>query len=261
MKLRSSLLSQLLFTIGVSGYCLAYATDEPVILVPPEQATEIAPAVVPMVALGTEAGRALLDYTTAVDYAPLAANWVGQLKSHCGAASAVVVQNALLDGADYTQDTLFIPETAHIITQEVVYRIGFTLEELTNMIHVRSGLKTTRFHAGEGEDEHGYDAWIAALKKNRESPEDQLIVNYAVNWLYRRENSGGHFSPIADYNEAENMVLVLEINSSRPSYWVDARELWNAMNKVDSVCGLVRGWIVVEKGEDEPETETEDGSR
>lgn len=206
----------------------------------------LAAAIVPMIDLDTPEGLALVDTTAAVDYAPLRANWVPQLKSHCGAASAVVVQNALQPGAGYTQDGLFTPETAHIITQDVVYRIGFTLEELTTMINARSGLKTARFHAGPGEGEHSYEDWIAALKKNRQSDRDHLIVNYAVNWLYTRENTGGHFSPIADYRESDNRVLVLEINPSRPSFWVDARELYDAMCLVDRISGRVRGWIVVE---------------
>lgn len=199
-----------------------------------------------MVPLKSDEGAALLDQKAALDYAPLAAQWIPQLKSHCGAASAVIVQNTLKPGAAYTQDGLFVPETAHIITQKVVYEIGFTLEELSNMITTRSGLKTTWFHAGTAEGEFGYDAWIAALKKNRLSPNDQIIINYAVNWLYKRENSGGHFSPVADYNPDTNQVLILEVNSLRESFWADAREIWAAMNQVDSVSGRIRGWIVIE---------------
>ena len=200
-----------------------------------------------MVPLKSDEGAALLDEKAAIDFAPLAAKWIPQLKSHCGAASAVIVQNALKPGEAYTQDSLFIPETAHIITQDVVYKQGFTLEELMTMINTRSGLATSRFHAGTEDGEFGYDAWIAALKKNRLSGDDVLISNYAVNWLYKRVNSGGHFSPVADFDEATNQVLILEVNADREPFWVDAREMWDAMNKVDKVSGRVRGWLVVEK--------------
>lgn len=223
------------------------------LLAPLPALSEEAPAETPnaagMIVLDSEEGQALLDKDTAVDYAVLAPNWIPQLKSHCGAASAVVVQNSMIPGAAFTQDSLFTEETAHIITQDVVYRIGFTLEELTNMIATRSGLKTTRFHAGTEEGQYGYEDWIAALKKNRESADDHLIINFATGWLRERKNTGGHFSPIADYNEAENMVLVLEINASREIFWVDAKELWDSMNKVDRISGEVRGWIVIEKPE------------
>jgi len=198
-----------------------------------------------MIPFDTPEGRALLDEKSAVDYAPLAAHWVAQLKSHCGAASAVVVQNSLIPGGGFTQDNLFDERTADIIQQETVYQIGFTLEELARTIHARSGLAVERFHAGSGADEHGYERWIEALKANRQDAGRRIIVNYATGWPSRRINSGGHFSPIADYHEEENLVLVQEINDTRSVFWCDARELWDSMNQVDSVSGRVRGWLVV----------------
>ena len=203
----------------------------------------------PMIELDSPEGWALLDRTTAVDFEPLHQNWVAQLKSHCGAASAVVVNNALRPADPLTQDCLFTPETAHIITQDVVYRIGFTLEELTEMIKTRTGLEAERFHAGTDEGHHDYAAFRAALLRNRESPDDQLIINFPVRWLSGEGNRGGHFSPIAEFNEAENMVLVLEINQTRPIFWVDAEHLWESLATVDRVSGMNRGWIVVRRPE------------
>lgn len=201
-------------------------------------------AVVPMIGLSTPEGQALLG-PDEVDYETLAPSWVAQYKSHCGAASAVVVVNALKPEMNLDQDDLFVPETAHIITQDVVYRMGFTLEELTNMIATRSGLPATRFHAGDGESEYSYEAFLDALRRNRESPGDQIIINYATGWVINRTNTGGHFSPIVAYHEAEDLVLVLEVNPARESFWVKSRELYDAMNKVDRVSSRVRGWIVV----------------
>jgi len=208
-------------------------------------------AVSDIIPLDSKEGKELLRETGGPAYEPLAANWVPQLKSHCGAASAVVVQNAMLPGEDFTQSDLFTAETAHIITQDVVYRIGFTLEELDNMIETRSGLQTTRFHAGEEDGMFGYEDWLAALKKNQANPDNHLIINYPVQFMFDRQNKGGHFSPIAAYNEEKNLVLILEINPRRGSYWIDAREVWEAMNEVDSVSELARGWIVVEQQEPE----------
>ncbi len=202
-----------------------------------------------MIPFDTPEGRVLLDEESAIDHAPLAANWVAQLKSHCGAASAVVVQNSLIPGGGFTQDNLFDERTADIIQQETVYQIGFTLEELARTIHARSGLAVDRFHAGNGPDEHGYEKWIEALKANRLDAGRRIIVNYATGWPARRSNSGGHFSPIADYHEGENLVLIQEINASRSSFWCDARELWDSMNQVDGVSDRVRGWLEVRKSD------------
>jgi hypothetical protein len=194
--------------------------------------------------LDSDAGRALLRVDSP-DYAPLLESWIAQLKSHCGAASSVVVLNSLLPGAGFTQNSIFNPSTAHIISQETVYRIGFTLEELTDMIRATSALRAERFHAGAGEGEHAYEAWLAALRANRDNPRTRIICNFATGWLRDRKNTGGHFSPVADYNEAENKVLILEVSGGRPAFWVDAREMYDAMNQVDKVCDRVRGWIVV----------------
>jgi len=172
-------------------------------------------------------------------------NWVPQLKSHCGACSSVVVMNSLLPGAGYTQDSIFNPATAHIIAQETVYKIGFTLEELMNMVRTTSNLRVERLHAGPGEGEFGYEAWVAALKASRGNPNDRIICNFATFWLRDRKNAGGHFSPVADFNEKENKVLILEVSGGRPAFWVDAKEMWDAMNQVDTVSGRVRGWLVV----------------
>jgi len=203
--------------------------------------------VVETIELDSPEGWALLDREKALDFESLHANWVPQLKSHCGAASSVVVNNALRPDDVLTQDCLFIDETAHIITQDVVYRIGFTLEELTEMIKTRTGLEAERFHAGDGEGFHGYDAFRQALLDNRTNPDDHLIINFAGGWLRGEGNRGGHFSPIADYNPEEDMVLVLEINSQRPIFWVDSRSLYDSLATVDRISGTNRGWILVNR--------------
>lgn len=213
-----------------------------------EWRAKIQDAVADIIPLDSEEGQKLLGEAKSPDYERLAGNWVPQLKSHCGAASAVVVQNAMLPGEEFTQSGLFTPETAHIITQDVVYRIGFTLEELDNMIETRSGLKTTRFHAGEEEWMYSYEDWLAALKQNQATPGNNLIINYPTEYVIDRQNKGGHFSPIAAYHEEKNLVLILEISPRKESYWIDAHEIWGAMNQVDPISEKVRGWIVVESG-------------
>jgi gamma-glutamyltranspeptidase/glutathione hydrolase len=199
-----------------------------------------------LIRLDSEAGRALLDRISP-DYAPLLRKWIPQLKSHCGACSSVVVMNSLLPGAGFTQDSIFNPETDDIIKQETVYKVGFTLEELMRMIQTTSALSVERFHAGGGKDEFGYEAWVAALKAGRHNTRDRIICNFSTVWLRERKNGGGHFSPVADYNEAENKVLILEVSGLRPSFWADAKGVWDAMNQVDKASGRVRGWIVVSR--------------
>lgn len=197
--------------------------------------------------LGSEEGQALLAGAVAVDYDLMAGHWIAQLPSHCGAASAVIVQNSMIEGAAFTQDNLFIDETAHIITQDVVYRIGFTLDELTEMIATRSGLATDRFHAGTGRDTHDARAFRRAVRRAVADPDTRLVANFSRQYWLGTGTLGGHFSPVAAYNEAEDMVLVLEVNQAWPMVWLDLEDFWDSMATVDRISGLPRGWIVVER--------------
>lgn len=197
--------------------------------------------------IGSEEGQRLMRSEASVDRDPLMECWVAQLESHCGAASAVIVINALRPEERLTQDDLFTPETAQIITQEVVFRLGFTLEELTEMIRVRTGLQAQWFRAGTGEGQHGYEDFLAALRADRANPGDHLIVNFSQASLAGEGTGRGHFSPIAGFSETDDMVLVLEVRGDRELFWVSPRELYSAIETVDPVCGLNRGWIVVSR--------------
>ncbi len=197
------------------------------------------------IALDSERGQALLDGALTRDYQAMSEHWVPQLRSHCGAASAVVVKNSMIEEGGFTQDNIFTEETAHIITQDVVYQIGFTLEELTTMINTRAGLETERFHAGKGEELHGLEAFREALKETMEDPDKRLIANFSRQYWLGTGTLGGHFSPIAAYNKEENKVLVLEVNQNWPMVWVDLEEMWESMYTIDTVSGMTRGWILV----------------
>lgn len=196
--------------------------------------------------LDSETGQSLLADAYSVDYEAMEGHWIPQLPSHCGAASAVIVKNSMIEEAAYTQNNLFTEDTAHIITQDVVSRIGFTLEELTTMIAARSGLRTERFHAGRSSELHGLDAFREALRETMNNPDRRLIVNFSRQYWLGTGTLGGHFSPIAAWNEEENKVLVLEVNQNWPMVWVDVEDMWESMYTIDSVSGLTRGWVVVE---------------
>ncbi len=167
---------------------------------------------------------------------------------HCSAASAVIVMNSMQPGRNYTQNGLFVPETAHIITQDVVLREGICLEQMADLIHDRSGLETEIHYAGSGESECDHSAFVEHLKKNRANPDDQIIVEYSVAYLQGLGTHGGHSSPVADYNEEEDMVLVLEVKlwPGKP-FWISSKDIYAAMDTIDTACDKRRGWLVVSK--------------
>jgi glutathione-S-conjugate glycine hydrolase len=195
----------------------------------------------------SDTGQKMLQENLAIHYKSLRDNWVAQLKSHCGAASAVVVMNSLQNEEVITQDGLFITETSHIITQDVVFKIGFTLEELSDIISTRSKLKTEFYHAGNNEDQFVYEKFLEDLKKNRRNSDQRMIILYSRAFTNGEGEGKGHFSPVWDYNEDEDKILILEINRGFESFWIRSRDMWNAMNTVDPACGKHRGWLIVKK--------------
>jgi len=197
------------------------------------------------VPLLSEKGVAFLERDEAVDFQPIRRNWVPQLPAHCGAASAVVVNNALLPESRLTQNELFTDQTAHVITQDVVYRMGFTLQELAAMIGTRTGLNVKARHAEEESAGGTYEAFVEDLQKNRDSDRDHLILNFSRAFLRGEGTGNGHFSPVADYNEDRDMVLILEVNSDREPYWIASKDIYGAMNTTDTVSKKHRGWLFV----------------
>ena len=202
-----------------------------------------------MITLESAAGQALLQGHEGADYLPLSQNWVAQQRMYCFHASAVIVMNSLQPGGSYTQDNLFNPETAHIISQDEVYERKFTLRKLADVIHTRSGLRTDYYHAGSGELEHGYAEFLQHLKENQENPDNRMIINYSVSYVLLGGRWGltgsGHGSPVAAYNEDNNMVLMLEVEADRRDpFWISAADIYGAMNTVDPVSDKHRGWLI-----------------
>jgi hypothetical protein len=202
---------------------------------------------VPVTRLETDRGQALLRRAGGADYGPLARNWVPQLRMHCCAASAVIVMNSLQPGAGYTQNNLFVPETAHIITQDEFYRGQCTLEKLAALIRTRSGLTARSFHAGEGPGEWDYASFRQHLKANGSAPGDYMIINYSLSYLAGLGEGGGHCSPVAAYDEQEDLVLMLEVAGANNEFWIAAAGIYGAMNTIDTVSNKHRGWVTVTK--------------
>jgi hypothetical protein len=200
---------------------------------------------VPVTDLDTDEGRALLARNAAPDYEPIARNWVQQGQMLCCAASAVIVMNALQPESGYTQDGLFVPETAHIITLDEFRRGECTLEKLAELIRARSGLAATPRHAGDGPGEADLAAFRRQLGENEASAGDFMILNYSLMSLAGLGSGGGHCSPVAAYDEERDLVLVLDVMGADRRFWIAAAGLHEAMSTIDEVGGERRGWVTV----------------
>lgn len=208
-----------------------------------------------MIDLESADGQALLQGHDAPDYLPLKNNWVTPLPHYQSEpASAVIVMNSLQPGKDYTQNNLFVPETAHIITHDEVIHgrpqgYGrraklFTLDKLADMIHTRSGLETEVYHAGSGTSEYDYSEFVEHLKKDSESPDDHMIIRFSQAYLQGVGTVGGNSSPVGAYNEEKDMVLMLYPYGE---FWISSSDIYEAMNTIDWADDTHRGWLVVSK--------------
>jgi len=76
------------------------------------------------------------------------------------------------------------------------------------------------------------------LKSNLLKPASALIVNFDLKVVgYDDPEVGGHFSPLAAYNELEDMVLIADVWPYTPIAWVPTEKLFQAMQELDTLAG------------------------
>jgi len=200
---------------------------------------------VPQISLDTTEGRIVLQRSTSPDYEPLTRYWVQQGQMLCCAASAVIAMNSVQLEAEYTQDDLFVAETADIITLDEFQDGQATLDKVTDLIRVRSGLTATAIHAGDGPGEGDLAAFRQQVQQNATNVGDYMIVNYSLGYLAGLGEGGGHCSPVAAYDEQEDLVLLLDPRGHSRWAWLPLAGVYEAMNTTDDVSAAHRGWVMV----------------
>lgn len=175
-------------------------------------------------------------------------------RTFCGVASSCIVINALRqpDDSDEDQTTqeTFLQGTDHIKPAAVIMdpgspNAGLTIDELSRMLG-RPKIKAQAVYAEAPLDEGAArlrDAVKNALSRKREK---KIIANYHGRTLGSK--TGGHFSPIAAYDEQTDSVLILDTAAHKnPPFWIPIRDLYYAMQKTDDSDGRSRGHLIVEK--------------
>ena len=195
----------------------------------------------------------LLGSEALADYVPLSVNFVTQrTQTSCGVASSVVVLNALDVPAPttpeyapyhtFTQDNLLDERTEAVVPQAVVLKQGMTLDQLGRVLALH-GVKVDVRHAGDGS--------LAAFRRSAQDhlgdPNRAVIVNFLRTAIGQQR--GGHFSPLAAYDADSDRFLLLDVARYKyPPVWVQAAELFSAMNTPDSDNGdRTRGYLLIAK--------------
>ncbi|MFB2917542.1 MULTISPECIES: phytochelatin synthase family protein [Aerosakkonema] len=201
----------------------------------------------------TQGEQLLIQSQSRQDYWPLSVQFVTQNnQAFCGVASSVMVLNALGINAPpapeyapyrvFTQGNFFSNEkTRQVVTPEVVSRRGMTLNQLGGLL-ASYNAKVRVYHASDTNLEEFRRVTVQNLKQ----PGNFVITNYLRKAI--GQETGGHISPIAAYNERTDRFLILDVSRYKyPPVWVKAADLWRAMATVDSDSGKTRGFVFVSK--------------
>lgn len=243
-------------------------------------------ALMPLVPFNEPVGQTRLEsskYKT--DFGILAMNYEPQSnRLFCGPASGAIVLNAIrsnlknsnqlpVDSRDfktdefnnlpqnfnpyfsrYTQKTFFNENTNSVKTMSEV--LGATLTQHVGDkpdfgLSLRQFGKILAVHNLKVEVVVADQAIInfkilkKEILKNLRTPNNFVVVNYLRSAL--GQMGGGHFSPIAAYDQVSDSFLILDVNPSpsTPWVWVNANDLINAMNTRDDKEN--RGVVFVEE--------------
>lgn len=93
------------------------------------------------------------------------------------------------------------------------------------------------------------DKFRSDVIKSCESDATFLAVSFGRKIL--GQTGSGHFSPIAAFatdEQGEDWILILDVARFKyPAYWCRLELMWQAMDTVDDVSGLKRGWVILFK--------------
>ena len=187
------------------------------------------------------------------DFFPLSIQFVTQTnQAYCGVASIVMVLNSLGITAPeapqykpyrvFTQENFFSNEqTKKVTTAEVVSRQGMNLEQIGSLI-ASYGVQVQVYHAADT----SLDKFRQLAAENLKQPGNFVLVNYLRKVI--GQETGGHISPLAAYNEQTDRFLIMDVSRYKyPPVWVKTEDLWKAMATTDVSAGKTRGFVFVSK--------------
>lgn len=206
-----------------------------------------------------EGEELLLESQSRDDFWTLSTQFVTQInQAYCGVASMVMVLNSMAIPAPeapqyapyrvFTQENFFDNQTTReVLSPEVVAQQGITLDQLGEFISSYS-VDATVYHAADTT----LDEFRQLAMTNLKQPGNFILVNYLRAEI--GQEKGGHISPLAAYNEETDRFLILDVARYKyPPVWVEASDLWQAMNTLDSTAGKTRGFVTIQQPES-PET-------
>lgn len=200
----------------------------------------------------SEGEQMLYGSSAKQDFLPLSIHFVSQQNlAYCGAASMTMVLNALVIPAPidpvykrfpmFTQNNVFNANTEAVVSGDTIKREGMTLDQLGGMLATYP-IKARVYHASDS----SLDQFRRLAVENLKQPGNFILVNYLRSAL--GQQTGGHISPLGAYDQASDRFLILDVARFKyPPVWVEAEQLWHAMNTIDDASLKSRGFVVVSR--------------
>ncbi len=200
----------------------------------------LAPKVYDVVSIKTESSyqdRALLDRAwdlpVAKTYGPSDLQFQPKV-SYCGPTSVANVMTSLGDDPSATPSSV-LEGTGYCWSGQCIP--GLTLDELAEIARATTTRTVTVLR----------DLSLEEFREHMRRSNDlerRYVINFLRGPLFRE--GGGHHSPIGGYLEAEDLVLVLDVNEDYQPWLVPTERLLAAMNTIDSGTDLNRGMLLIE---------------
>jgi len=118
---------------------------------------------------------------------------------------------------------------------------GIDIDELQKMLKIH-GVKSELVNVKKFSDNKLSD-FRKLVKEVVNSPKEFLILNYDHSY---KGLMGGHYSPVAAYDEKSDSILILDVAAHRnPWIWVNLSDIYHAMNTENYAKTAYRGYLVV----------------
>ena len=152
----------------------------------------------------------------------------------------------------FNDSNFFNSETDKVLDRRAIYMKltkkdgsfggGIDIDELQKMLKIH-GVKSKLVNVDKFSDEKL--AEFRKLVKTVVNSEKQfLLLNYDHSY---KGLMGGHYSPIAAYDEESDSVLMLDVAAHRnPWVWINLNDIYHAMNTKNYAQTAYRGYLIVD---------------
>ena len=118
---------------------------------------------------------------------------------------------------------------------------GIDIDELQKMLRIH-GAKSKLVTVDKYSDKK-LAGFRELVKEVVNSPKEFLLLNYDHSY---KGLMGGHFSPLAAYDEKSDSILILDVAAHRnPWIWINLSDLYHAMNTKNYSQTSYRGYSIV----------------